>query len=172
MLTLANQRINIPYPTAFEVILLEIIFEIIRECDTRIPSTIGTSISIVGGIVLGDAAVSANLISPMVVLVVAITSVANLLFTDIDFVNGIRFWRFLFIFFATISGITGILICGIIFLIKLSSLETLDTPYLSPFSPYIKSEQVDNIIIGKKEDFKKRSIYISTKNTNRVGDKN
>ncbi|HHW69298.1 MAG TPA: spore germination protein [Tenericutes bacterium] len=172
MITLASQRINIPYPTAFEVIVLEIIFEIIRECDTRIPSDIGTSISIVGGLVLGDAAVSANLVSPMVVLVIAITSVANLLFNDIDFVNAIRFWRFMFIFFAAASGITGILVCGIIFIIKLSSLEILGNPYVAPFSPYIKSEQVDNIIIKERSKFKKRSVYISSKNINRIGDNN
>lgn len=172
LLTLTSQRQGVPYPTAFEVIVLGIIFEIIRECDIRIPSSMGTSISIVGGLVLGDAAVSANIVSPVVVLVVAITSISNLLFTDIDFINAIRAWRFIFIFFAMIAGLTGIVVAGILFITKLASLQCLGTPYLAPLSPFIISEQSDNIIVRRRDKIKKRASFLTKRNINRMADKN
>ena len=130
LISLAIQREGVPFPTTFEIILLTTIFEILRESDLRSPSSMSAAMSIVGALVLGQAAVDAGIVSPITVIVVAFTSICSLIFTDIDFMNGIRSWRFIFILAASILGIIGILSFAIIWLVKLSSLENLETSYL------------------------------------------
>ena len=95
LISLATQRSKVPFPTFFETILFILIFEILREADIRAPSASGASMSIVGALVLGDAAVAADIVSPIAIIVVAITSICELLFCDQDFTNAIRIWRLL-----------------------------------------------------------------------------
>ena len=118
LISLAIQREGVPFPTTFEIILLTTIFEILRESDLRSPSSMSAAMSIVGALVLGQAAVDAGIVSPITVIVVAFTSICSLVFTDIDFMNGIRSWRFIFILAASILGIIGILSFAIIWLVK------------------------------------------------------
>ena len=170
LISLAVQRAGVPFPTSFAVIILMATFEILRESDMRLPETMGTSISIVGALVLGDAAVNAGIVSPIVVIVVAITSVTGLLFSDMDVVNAFRWWRFLFIVFSTLMGAIGFIVAGIIFITKLCSIETLEVPYLTPFSPlYIKSIQ-ESIINIPRNKAKIRPEYLENKNVIRLGD--
>ena len=123
LISLAVQRSGVPFPTFFEIILLMVIFEILREGDIRSPSNMGTSMSIVGALVLGQAAVDAGIVSPIAVIVIAITSICSLIFNDIDFMNGIRAWRFIFILAATFFGLIGLVAAGLVWLLKLSSLD-------------------------------------------------
>lgn len=168
--SLAIQRQGVPFPTFVSVILLLTTFEILRESDIRMPSLMGASISIVGALVLGDAAVQAGIVSPFVVIIVATTSVSGLLFTDIDFVNAIRWWRILFMFGAISLGIIGIVTVGIIFIAKLCSLECLDTPYLSPISPFNLKVQGQTFIRLKRNKLKYRNSDITEKNIVKLGD--
>ena len=142
LISLAIQREGVPFPTTFEIILLTTIFEILRESDLRSPSSMSAAMSIVGALVLGQAAVDAGIVSPITVIVVAFTSICSLVFTDIDFMNGIRSWRFIFILAASILGIIGILSFTIIWLVKLSSLENLETSYLSPLLHILKKTKI------------------------------
>ena len=151
--------------------MMMIIFEILRESDLRIPSPMGAAISIVGALVLGDAAVSAGIVSPIVIIVVAITSICGLLFTDIDFVNAIRIWRLIYILFATVAGLIGIFIASVIFITKLASIETNGVPYLAPFSPLFPKAIKDSIIRFPITNLKTRPSYL-TKNTTKLGDQN
>ena len=146
-------------------------FEILRESDIRLPNQMGAAVSIVGALVLGDAAVSAGIVSPIVIIVVAITSVSGLLFTDIDVVNGIRIWRFIFIIAATLLGLIGLVISSIMFITKLSSLEILDIPYLSTISPFNLQSQKNAILKFPKTKIKNRPFYLKTKQTRKVGEK-
>ncbi|MDD3341792.1 MAG: spore germination protein [Bacilli bacterium] len=171
LVTLYHQRLSVPFPTSFEIILLLIIFEILRECDIRTPSAMGTSMSIVGGLVLGDAAVSAGIVSPISVIVVAITSISGLLFTDIDMINGIRFWRILFIIFSTFFGIIGFSLCLILLVTKLSHLKVMGTSYLSPISPLNITGLKDSLIRIPKNKDTKRPAYLSQKNIHKLGGK-
>lgn len=171
LISLYHQRLEVPFPTSFEIILLLIIFEILRECDIRIPSAMGTSMSIVGGLVLGDAAVSAGIVSPIAVIIVAVTSISGLLFSDIDMINGIRFWRFLFILFSTFFGIIGFTICFMILIVKLANLKILGTDYLSPISPLNTVGLKDALIRTPKNKDKERPSYLTTKNKIRLGGK-
>lgn len=168
LISLAIQREAVPFPTPFEVLILIITFEMLRESDIRIPKITGTAISVVGALVLGDAAVNAGIISPIVVIIIAITSICGLLFTDIDFINSLRFWRIFFIFCATIMGIIGIVAGGIIFITKLASLECMGTPYLAPLSPFNFDANKDAIIRVSRNKMFKRPIFFTRKNKTRL----
>lgn len=171
LISLAVQRDGVPFPTAFEVMMMILTFEVLRESDTRLPSKMGAAISIVGALVLGEAAVSAGIVSPIVIIIVAITSISGLLFTDIDFVNALRWWRLLFLLLGSICGLIGVLLAFIMFINKLSSIVTDDVPYLAPFSPLYVSELKDSIIKFPTNKLKDRISYL-TKNLTKLGDKN
>lgn len=168
--SIAVQRQGVPFPTAIEIIIMLVTFEILRESDIRMPNQMGAAISIVGALVLGEAAVGAGIVSPIVVIVIALTSVSGLLFTDIDVVNAIRIWRFIFIIAATLLGLIGLLIAGIMFITKLASIEYQGTPYLSPLSPFNLEAQKNAIIKYEKTKIKKRPSYLHTKKTKKVGE--
>ena len=167
LISLAIQREGVPFPTTFEIILLTAIFEILRESDIRSPNSMSAAMSIVGALVLGQAAVDAGIVSPITVIVVAFTSICSLIFTDIDFMNGIRAWRFIFILAASFLGIIGILSFAIIWLIKLASLENLNTSFLAPFAPFYKEEQLNTIYHAEEDKLITKPKYISTLNPHR-----
>lgn len=124
---------------------------------------------IVGALILGDAAVSAGIVSPIVIIVVAVTSISELVFYDIDIIDAIREWRILFIIAATFMGIIGFVVIFIIFIAKLSSLECLGTPYLTPFSPLNIKSLKDSVIRISRKQITNRPTYL-TKNIKRMGD--
>lgn len=171
LVTLAIQRSTVPFPTSFAVFILMITFEILREADIRMPTNMGTSIGIVGALVLGDAAVNAGIVSPIVVIVVAISAITGLLFTDIDFVNALRFWKFIFLFASTIMGLIGFFVVLLIFITKLCSMEVMGISYLEPFSPLNISALKDVIFTVPRNKMKTRPDYLSD-NTIRLGDNN
>jgi spore germination protein KA len=170
LISIAIQRQGVPFPTVIETVMMLVTFEVLRESDIRLPNQMGAAVSIVGALVLGEAAVSAGIVSPIVIIVVAITSVSGLLFSDIDVVNAIRIWRFLFIVSATCLGLIGIVISGIIFIAKLSSLEILNVPYLSGISPFNLSFQKNGILKFRKTDIKRRPFYLDVKDNTKVGE--
>ena len=98
----------------------------------------GTSISIVGALVLGDAAVNAGIVTPFAIIIIAITSVCDLIFPDIDFINATRFWRILFILSATILGLVGITSTLIIFITSLVNASDLNVPFMYQILPKTK----------------------------------
>ncbi len=154
LLLLKVQRHFVPFPAVVEALFMIISFEILRESDIRMSSTTGTAISILGGLILGDAAVSAGIISPIMIIIIALSSIAGFVFTSVELINALRFYRILTIVLACLLGIYGIYISGCFMLFKLITLTSLNKPYLAPFSPFIKSEQKDAIYkeanIGKK----------------------
>lgn len=164
LISLAIQREGVPFPTAFEIILLGIIFEIIREGDVRSPSNMSAAMSIVGALVLGQAAVDAGIVSPITVIITAITSICSMIFTDIDFTNGIRAWRFIFIIAASFLGLTGVLAASLILLIKLASTENFGTSYLAPLAPFNLEDQKDSILRFPTTKILKRPSYTTKKN--------
>lgn len=167
LISLSIQKSGVPFPTALELILMIAIFEILREADTRMPNNTGAAISIVGALILGEAAVSAGIVSPIVIIVVAFTSISGLLYTDVDFINGIRWWRLIFIFFSTILGFIGLIIAFLIFVVKLCSIEYLNIPYTVPSAPLYPKMLQDSIIRFSKLKQKTRAPYL-TKNETRM----
>lgn len=161
LISLAGQRSQVPFPTFIEVFIYIIIFEILREADIRSPSVSGASMSIVGALVLGEASVNAGIVSPIVIIIVAITSICELVFNDMDMSNAIRQWRLIFIVSTILTGIIGIVSAGMILIIKLASLESLDTPYLLPFSPLNTNIINDSILLKPINKRDKRPNYLT-----------
>ncbi|MCI8347377.1 MAG: spore germination protein, partial [Bacilli bacterium] len=168
LISIAMQQQGVPFPTVIEVLLFGITFEVLRESDLRAPSAAGTAMSIVGALVLGDAAVSAGVVSPIVVIIVAVTSICEMAFSDIDMINALRSWKIIFIFTSMFMGLIGFLVAMLILIIKLVSLETLDVPYLAPFSPIDIRAWKDSIIKFPVNRLTKRPRYLTDKNQTRL----
>lgn len=164
LINFTAQRESVPFPALIEALLMSITFEILRESDARIPSSMGTAVSILGGLVLGDAAVSAGIVSPIMIIVIAISAISGLLFASQEMISAIRVWRFLLLFLATILGMYGIFLGGIFLLSKLCSIDSFGKPYLSPLAPFLQSEQEDAIIKWQKKGIKRRNPLLSRKN--------
>jgi spore germination protein KA len=119
---------------------MEIVFEIIREAGLRMPRAIGQALSIVGAIVLGQAAVEASLISAAIVIVVAVTGIANFVVPTYSFGISQRLIRFTFVLLAGFMGLVGIL-CGLLFMLAhLASIKSFGVPYLAPATPAFLSD--------------------------------
>lgn len=170
LLNFINQRKNVPFPSLVEALLMTVSFEILRESDMRMTSTIGSAISILGGLVLGDALVSAGIISPIMIIVVAASSISGFVFTSIELTNAIRFYRILLLILASIFGIFGIYIGLIILIINLTSIKIMGYDYTSTISPLDKEEQMDGFIRISKKGPLKRNPLIAKKNIKRGED--
>jgi len=146
LISLSAQREGVPLPSLVEVLVMEVLFEIIREAGLRMPRAVGQALSIVGAIVLGQAAVEAGLISAAIVIVVSITGIANFVVPIYSFGITQRLLRFTFVFLAGFMGLFGIL-CGLLFMIAhLVSLKTFGVPYLTPVVPTRLPEWKDVLI--------------------------
>lgn len=169
LISLAIQRDDVPFPTAIEVLIFVMTFELLREADIHAPSFSGSAMNIVGALILGDAAVAAGIVSPIVIIVVATTSICELVFYDVDVIDALREWRILFIIAASLMGIIGIVLAFIMLIAKLSSIETLGVDYLTPFSPLNITALKNSIIRENRKKLKTRPTYL-TKNITRMGE--
>lgn len=140
LISLAAQREGVPLPTLTEVLLMEVVFEIIREAGLRMPRAIGQALSIVGAIVLGQAAVEASLISAAIVIVVAVTGIANFVVPTYSFGISQRLIRFTFVLLAGFMGLVGILFGLLFMLAHLASIKSFGVPYLAPATPAFLSD--------------------------------
>ena len=161
LLLLKAQKFLVPFPAIIEAIFMIISFEILRESDIRMSSTTGTAISILGGLILGDAAVNAGIMSPIMIIVIALSSIAGFVFTNIELINAVRIYRIIFIALASLLGLYGIYLGGIYLLYKLITLTSLTKPYLIPFSPFIRKAQLDAIYKDKNVNTKYRNTILS-----------
>jgi spore germination protein KA len=157
LISFSSQRAGVPLPIILETIMMMVTFEILKETDTRAPSAIGSSLSIVGALVLGQAAVTAGIVSPITVIIVAITSISGLISYSVDIVNGVRWWRLIFLLFAAAAGTYGVMIAGLFFTISIGSIKSFGLPYLAPFAPFYKDNQTDSILISNARKFTKRN---------------
>lgn len=140
-LAIAAKRETIPFPAIIEVLIMEMAFEILREAGVRVPTPIGPTIGIVGALILGQAAVEANLISPIMVIVVAITGLSSFAIPDISFSFMMRIIRFVFLFAAATFGLLGIVICLTLSIAYLTMLNSFGVPFLSPKAPHNPSSK-------------------------------
>lgn len=141
LLAISATREIVPFPTVVEILLMEIAFELIREAGLRVPSPIGPTIGIVGALILGQAAVQANIVSPVVVIIVALGGLSSFTIGDISMNFAIRLIRFLFILSAALFGFYGMTAMFSVLLLYMVSLKTFGVPYMAPMSPkYISSK--------------------------------
>ena len=133
-ISIAASREAVTFSTVMEIIVTELIFELFREAGIRAPGAIGHVIGLVGGIVIGQAAVDANIISPMIVIICASTAICTFAIPDYSLTAAFRLIRYGVIALSAVLGLYGFLIAMLIILIHLSSLESFGTPYLAPYN--------------------------------------
>ena len=144
LVSMASAREGIPFPAALEATILLLAFEIIREAGIRLPRPVGQAISIVGALVMGQSAVQAGLVGAPLVIVVAITAVANFVVPTLADVATII--RYLLLLLAASMGGYGIVIGLLLLLVHLSSLTSYGVPYLSPYAPLHPRDLKDSFI--------------------------
>ena len=135
LFSILSARENVPFPIILEIILLELAFELIREASLRVPSLIASSIGIVGALILGDAAVNAGIVSPILIIIVAITGIASFSMPDFSFGFHIRIFRFWFIALGAPAGCLGIGVGLFIYVSMLCSIKSFGVPYTAPLTP-------------------------------------
>ena len=155
-------RENVPFPIIFEILLMEISFELIREAGLRVPSPIGPTIGIVGALVLGQAAVSANIVSPILIIVVAITGIASFAIPDFYFGYHLRILRFGFTLLGYIAGFFGIAVGLCVYATILCSIKSFGVPFMAPYSP-ITNINESGFFLGPMWKREKRPDYLNTK---------
>lgn len=133
-ISIAASREGITFPTVLEILMIELTFELFREAGIRIPGAIGHVIGLVGGIVIGQAAVEARIVSPMVIIIVAFTAISTFAIPDYNLTSAFRLTRFFVIILSAIFGLYGFLLAILLVLAHLSSLESFKTPYLAPYN--------------------------------------
>ena len=142
-LSFAAARTGVPFPVPVEVLLLELAFELLREAGIRLPGPMGSALGIVGGLIIGQAAVDAHIVSPIVVIVVALTALASFTIPNEGFASAFRFVKFYLIFLSAFWGIYGVILGVLTVLIHLASLESFGIPYLMPYVASHVDECVD-----------------------------
>lgn len=162
LMMLKAGRTFVPFPAYVEAIFMIVCFEILKESDLRMSFASGSSISILGGLILGDAAVSAGIVSPIMIIVIAISSIAALIFSSIELGNAIRIYKIMLLVLGTILGMYGVIIGAIYIMYKLFTLKIFGIPYTVPFIPTDKNEMNDSFI-KKETSIKKRNKFL-TKN--------
>ncbi|WP_089739897.1 spore germination protein [Gracilibacillus ureilyticus] len=165
LISLAAQREGIPFPAVVEALLMEVTFEILREAGIRLPSAVGSAISIVGALVLGQAAVDAGIVSATMVIVVSLTAISSFIFPSYNLAISVRMLRFPFMIMAATFGLFGIFIGLLILTLHLSSLRSFGIPYMSPFAPFISNDQKDAVFRAPRWKLRTRPRLINQRNT-------
>ena len=133
LLSFWESRIGVPFPAALEVLLMELSFELLREAGVRLPGAMGNTIGIVGGLIIGQSAVTANVVSPIVVIVVAFTALCSFAIPNEEFASAFRLLKYGCIFMGAWLGLYGVLLSYLWVLIHLSHLNSFGIPYLMPY---------------------------------------
>ena len=163
LFAIATSRETVPFPTLFEILIMELSFELIREAGIRVPSPIGPTIGIVGALILGQAAVSANLVSPILIIVVAITGISSFAVPDFSLGFYIRLLRFLYIALGYLAGFLGIATGIFVHTTILASIKSFGVPFLSPYAPKIFSNNITKYFISPIWKREKRPDFLNTK---------
>ncbi len=164
LVNFAAQNDGVPFPTIIEAIVMVIVCEILRESDLRFPSSYGSAISILGALVLGEAAVSAGIVSPIMIIVIAFTFITSLIFTELEVINAIRYFRFIFLVLAAMYGLYGIALALIYFLIHITSVKSAGKPYYYPIVPFDFTYIKKTLFKVKYLNDTKRSKLLARKN--------
>lgn len=171
-LSIAATREGVPFPAFIEAIIMELTLELLREAGVRLPRPIGSTIGIVGGLVIGQAAVSAGIVSPIMVIVVAITAIASFTIPNYEVSAAFRLVRFLLMVLASIYGLYGVMLGLIMVLIHLCELKSFGVPFLAPIAPFELSDLKDSMVVRLPWKYMiKRPKHINPKDEIRqVGD--
>jgi spore germination protein KA len=166
----AGGRSGVPFPSIVEIFGIEFIMEILREATIRLPQQVGGALSIVGVLVIGQAAVQAGFVSPITVVIVAMTTIGSFATPAYNAAIALRMLRFPLMFLAGMFGLYGVMVGLILIAVHLNSLESFGVPYLTPIVPFDKEGAKDSIFRFPSWLMKKRPGDLKTKNRTRVDD--
>ena len=148
-LSIAAAKEEVPFSTVFEVLIMLLSFEVLQEAGLRLPGPIGQTVSILGGLVVGTAAVEARIVSPAVLIVVAIAGIAGYTAPSQDFANALRLWRFLLAILASAAGLFALAAGSAALVFHLAGLESFEVPYLIPFTGSAAERETAHPVIRK-----------------------
>jgi spore germination protein len=131
---MAQSRADVPFPCIVETLLMDVAFELLKEAGIRLPGAVGSAIGIVGGIIVGQAAVEAGLVSPNVVIIVALTAIASFAIPNYSLVSGFRFVKYVTIILSSALGFLGFWCASILTIVHLCALKSFGMPYMFPFA--------------------------------------
>ncbi|MDG0808878.1 spore germination protein [Cohnella rhizosphaerae] len=161
LLAILNSREGIPFPAMVEALIMEFFFELLREAGIRLPRPIGSAVSIVGALVIGQAAIQSQIASPVMVIVVALTGIASFALPQYNMAIALRILRFPLMFLAASFGGLGIMVGFVLIYLHLTCLRSLGEPYLSPLAPLRARKLRDSLFVPPRRPmrsgFRKRS---------------
>jgi len=146
VLSIANQRQGIPFPVLAEALFLQIMFELLREAGVRLPKAVGQAVTIVGALIIGQQAVEAGLVSPFMVIIIAITAIASFATPVYSMGLSIRLINPLMIIAGGTLGLFGIVIAAVVLVAYLASLNSFGVPYMSPVAP-TRTEGLKDVLL-------------------------
>jgi spore germination protein KA len=146
LLSIAAARETIPFPAIVEALIMEVAFEALREAGIRLPRTVGQAVSILGALVIGQAAVQAGIVSAPMVIVVSLTGIASFTIPRFNMAISVRMLRFPLMILAGVFGLFGIIIGTVLIAVHMCSLRSFGIPYLSGIAPYDAKEQKDILV--------------------------
>lgn len=167
LISIASQREGVPFPAFIEALLMELTYEILREAGVRIPKTVGQAVSIVGTLVIGQAAVEAGVVSAAMVIIVSITAISSYVIPENGLSVAVRIIRFGLMALAASFGLYGVLIGLIMLTIHLTSLRSFGIPYMSPFGPFIQADLKDTLYRAPWPLLRTRPLSNKTRNVTR-----
>lgn len=142
-LSMAAGREGVPFPAVVEALIMEVTFDLLREAGTRMPRSVGQAVGVVGALVLGQAAVTAGIASPFIVIIVALTAISSFLIPNYSASIAIRYLRYPMLLLAGSFGLVGIFWGFMILLLHMASLRSFGVPYLYPITPSVPGEWQD-----------------------------
>ncbi|MGI2750966.1 spore germination protein [Bacillus cytotoxicus] len=161
--SIAGTREGVPFPAYIETIIMTLTMELIREAGLRLPKQIGQTVGIVGGLVIGEAAVNAGIVNPFMVIVTAITAIATFSLPVYSITITFRFLLFAFILAATIFGLYGIILALIALAIHITNLKSVGIPYSTPLAPTFYKDWKAEVARLPKAMLQTRPDYLQTK---------
>lgn len=165
LINIMAQREGVPFPAFIEAVIMEATFEVLREAGIRMPRAVGQAVSIVGAIVLGQAAVEAGIVTGLMVIVVAITGIASFAVPAYNLTIAARMIRFPLMVISAILGFYGMTLALILLVAHMNSLRSFGVPYLAPFTPFSLKGQKDALIRAPFKSYATQSRFISGTNT-------
>lgn len=156
LVQLGQSRSKVAFPPIIEAILMELTIQMLKEAAIRLPTYIGSTIGVVGGIIIGQAAVEAGIVSNLFIIIIGITAIASFIIPNYEFGLGTLVLRIIILLMSSLFGIIGLIVCVIVLLMHLLSLESLGQPYFMPIIPFKLSDLKDSFVRLPVQFMKKR----------------
>lgn len=146
-ISIMKSKMGVPFPSFAEVILMLLAFDMLMEAGLRLPQNMGQTVSIVGALIVGQAAVDAQIVSPAMVIVIATTAITSFVIPNQDFTNALRLWRFIFVVLASLGGLMLLFFGVLVLFYILCTVESFGVPYLSPYVAANSEEIIPDTMI-------------------------